>query len=301
MSRQEILPKRSVRSQLNYNAESEENGSTWSHEDVVAHRLASGPKTLDSVKTPIESSLGEYFDKKSNKEWAVVVKKLAQHLPHGYYILKPELYGILKPELYPFEIEADRDFVVSTVKEYQQAAQLQELVRKPRNKRSIVMDSDDEEEIPIAAKRVKVDPEAHKAKAVADDTTSEQSQSQPSHSLDIVCIRSNLDFSPDKSEVIDLDPESEHDLEMLESSSKTARKSSLENNIMYLMKNKSKLQELIKDVDVLKSTALHLRQKISKSKKAKRNFFEKSWGKRNDEQSFIQGVSIESSIAENFK
>jgi hypothetical protein len=67
MSRQEILPKRSVRSQPNYNAESEENDSTWSHEDVVAHRLASGPKTLDSVKTPIESSLVNTLIRKATR------------------------------------------------------------------------------------------------------------------------------------------------------------------------------------------------------------------------------------------
>jgi len=261
---------------------------TWSHEDVVAHRLATGVKTLSTVKTPIESHLDDFFEEKSNQKWAVTVKQLARTLPHGHYDLKPEKYGMLKPEIYPFEDEADRDHVISMVQDYQQPTQAQELVRRPSKKRNIVKDSDDEEPRG-AAKKAKTNTKASIAQESASYTSSDQSQSEPCRSLDTAFTIPSPNTSHNMSESINRELESNHDLEM-----KVIRNSSLLKEIVFLTEKKSNLQTRIEDVDNLRLTARHLQRKVAKGRIASRRFFEKSWAMSNDQQSFIQGEPMKS-------
>ncbi|KAE9381682.1 hypothetical protein N431DRAFT_440512 [Stipitochalara longipes BDJ] len=204
--------------------------------------------------------------------------------PHGYYILKPELYGILKPEVYPFEDEVDRDYVINKVRDYQEPAQPQGLVQRPRIKRSIVTDSDDEE-LHKAAKKTKTDTDAHNVQGLADDTSSDHSRSEPCSPVDSVSLGHSPGASPDISETIDLEPEFEHDLD---SSLQPVGESSLLMELEGLTKNKRKLQEKIKDVDNLKSKVLQLQQDVSMGKAESRKTFERTWANINDEQSFIQ-------------
>ena len=257
---------------------------TWSHDDVVAHRLAVKVQTLCTVKTPIESSLDNFFEETKPQDWAIMVKKLALSLPHGHYTLKPEFYGMLKPEIYPFEEEADRDHVINMVKEYQQATETQGLVRRPRNKRNVVTDSDDDEDLHGVAKKVKPDTGASVPQESASEALSDRYKSGLRRSLRTNFTLTNSLPSQTISGPFNVELESDYDLEL-----KTTRTSIPEKEIERLKRSKSKLRARIETTEKLKSRALRLQRKASKGKQAMRNLFEKSWARNNEQQIFNQG------------
>jgi len=118
MSQQENTPGRRLRSEHRHSTVpvGDEPTRKWSHEEVVSHRLTGGRKTLDQLRIVIESSLDEYFEKESTKDWAAVIKRVAISLPHGLYELRSEVYRTLQPDIYLYDDEADRQYVGSVAK-----------------------------------------------------------------------------------------------------------------------------------------------------------------------------------------
>jgi hypothetical protein len=257
----------------------------WSHEEVVSHRLATGRKTLDQLRIVIESSLDEYFENKSTKDWAVVIKRVAISLPHGFYELRSEAYRTLQPDIYPYDDEADRQRV-GRVKEHQESLQPQGMNPRPRLKRGVVTDSEADESVKPAEKKTRTEPNANIAQESAYDSFTSQALSEP-HGPTGSVITSQ---APEEAQEFDTGPEA---FTTLDSETKSERSrhvdvDGLKEEIKAWTEQNQKMQKWLKEVEEMKTSAVKLQSKVSTGK----SLFKRSLEEREVQNRFIQGKSI---------
>jgi len=287
MSQQENTPGRRLRSERRHSTVPVEDEPTrkWSHEEVVSHRLATGRKTLDQLRIVIESSLGEYFENKSTKDWAVVIKRVAISLPHGFYELRSEAYRTLRPDIYPYDDEADRQRV-GKVKEHQESLQPQGMNPRPRLKRGVVTDSEADESVKPAEKKTRTETNANIAQESAYDSFTSQALSEP-HGPPASVITPQ---APEEAQEFDTAPEA---FPALDSETRSERSrhvdvDGLKEEIKAWTEQNQKMQKWLKEVEEMKTSAVKLQRKVSTGK----SLFKRSLEEREVQNRFIQGKSI---------
>jgi hypothetical protein len=287
MSQQENTPGRRLRSERRHSTVPVEDGPTkkWSHEEVVSHGLAGGRKTLDQLRIVIESSLDEYFEKESTKDWAAVIKRVAISLPHGLYELRSELYRTLQPDIYPYDDEADRQYV-GKAKEHQESEQPQRMDPWPRLKRCVVTDSEDEEIVKPAEKKAKTETDANIVQESAYDSFTSQALSEP-HSLPGSVI---IPQAPEEAQEFDTFPEvfTALDSETKSERSRDVDMDGLKKEIKAWTEQNRKTQKWLKEAKEMKASAVRLQRKVSTG----RSLFKRSLEDRKAQNRFIQGKSI---------
>jgi hypothetical protein len=251
----------------------------------VSHRLAGGRKTLDQLRIVIESSLDEYFENKSTKDWAVVIKRVAISLPHGFYELRSEAYRTLQPDIYPYDHEADRQFV-GKVKEHQESLQPQGMNPRPRLKRGVVTDSEADESAKPAEKKTKTETNANIAQESAYDSFTSQALSEPHGPPGSVITPQ----APEEAQEFDIGPEA---FTALDSETKSERSrhvdvDGLKEEIKAWTEQNQKMQKWLKEVEEMKTSAVKLQRKVSTGK----SLFKRSLEEREVQNRFIQGKSI---------
>lgn len=249
---------RSIASSTNESAED------WSHHELVIYRLACGRRTLDQLRTIIETSLNEYFDKKSNKDWKKIVEKVAEILPHGLYELKPEIYLKLRPAVYPYEDEEDRKYVLCKMEKYQNSlAPQQELPRQSRFKRCIVSDSEDEHEVQPAEKRAKVKKMTFMVQEpTCNSITSPPPSESPRKPGPVNAARTFHEVQQSNSNQASkvIDSEGAKPERCLDSHVQASETSIFDQEIEALEKNNHALKKMLEDIEKLKTVALELQQ-----------------------------------------
>jgi hypothetical protein len=252
-----------------------ESTGDWSHEQVVMHRLACGRRTLNSMRTIIESSLNEYYDKKSNKDWKSIVDKVATFLPHGHYELKLELYRKLRPEIYPYDDEEDQKYVIGEMEKYRgsHASQPQGPNRRAELKRAIISDDDGEDEVRPIDKKAKGETKASSVKQPAGNPISSQVE-RLSLPCSVTTIQASdesyqqqLDIPPRTYKVTKLETKNKQDLE---SFIEELKMSTLVQEIEALKNGKSSLQKRLEEVESLKTAAVKLQQDTKKDEQIKK-------------------------------
>jgi hypothetical protein len=251
----------------------------------VSHRLAGRRKTLDQLRIVIESSLDEYFEKKSTKDWAAVIKRVAISLPHGSYELRSEAYRTLRPDIYPYDDEADRQ-CVGRAKEHQESLQPQGLNPRPRLKRFVVTDSEDDENVKLAEKKAKTETNANIVQESAYDSFTSQALSEP-HSPPGSVITPQ---APEEAQESDTVPEA---FTALRSETKSERSrpvdmDGLEKEIKAWTEQNRKMQKWVEEVEEMKTSAAKLQRKVSTGK----GLFKRSLEEQKVQNRFIQGKSI---------
>jgi hypothetical protein len=241
-----------------------ESAEDWSHHEVVIHRLACGRRTLNQLRTIIETSLNEYFDKKSNKDWKRIVVKAAEILPHGLYELKPEIYMKLRPLIYPYEDEEVRKYVLGKMEKYENSlAPQQGLPRHPTFKRCIVLDSEDEGEAGPAEKRAKVKTMTTMIQEPTRNTLTGPPHSEtPRTPVSVNAARtphkvqqSNSDQASNVVNLEEAKPERSSDSHM-----QASETSIFDQEIEALEKDCHALRKMVENVETLKTAAFELQQ-----------------------------------------